>query len=206
MSGRSAKAARRPGGPNEEATTPAPVWGRDDLTATLSTARVRRLLAHARSHPWHGNELLTCPEHRADTTAITEPGRPVRLLLTLDFNYHGSGWFANSHYERCMHLSVSLPLPDRPKLYLPRPEIGLHHAQVGIDLEAPEDAEVRAWGRVFFREHAPMSWLEPAVGPLDPYRSPGGRAPAALHRSAGSAVHPTRGGLLAPAVRRWQQP
>ena len=69
-------------------------------------------------------------------------------------------------------LSVSFPRPDRTRLY----KAGIGNSPtptIGIDLEAPEDAEVRAWGRVFFRSNAPMSWLEPAVGPLDPYRSPG---------------------------------
>lgn len=173
MSGRTAKAARQAAGPRPDESQPAEVWGRDDLTCPLTRYQVRRLVEHAHAHPWRGNEPLTCPGHVADTTAITEPGRPVRLLLSLDYGYHQSGWFANSDYERCLHLSVSFPRPDRPKLWLPRPEIGHHIPIVGQDLEAPEDAEVRAWGRVVFREHAPMSWLEPPVGPGDPYRSPG---------------------------------
>jgi hypothetical protein len=181
MSGRTARAARRTD-PAETAraarraaaSRPADVWGRDDLTCPLTAGAVAQLLHHAHAHPWRGDRTLTCPGHRADTTAITEPGRPVRLLLSLDHGYHQSGWFANSDYERCLHLSVSFPRPDRPKLWLPRPGVdGLDVPVAGQDLEAPADAEVRAWGRVFFHEHALMSWLEPAVGPLDPYRTPG---------------------------------
>ena len=150
----------------------APVWGRDDLTCPLPARMVRRVLRHAYDHPWRSDEALTCPGHRVDTTAITEPGRPVRLLLSLDFNYHGSEWFANSDYEQCLHLSISYPRPDRPRLYLPG-TANLTAPVLGQDVEAPEDVEVRAWGRVFFRGRARFAWLEPAVGPLDPYRAPG---------------------------------
>lgn len=151
---------------------PAVVWGRDDLTCPLSGRAVRRMLRHAYDHPWRGDEALTCPDHYANTTAITEPGRPTRLLLSLDYAYHQSGWFANSDYERCLHLSVSFPRPDRPRLY--RAGIGNSPVPtIGCDVEAPEDEEVKAWGRVFFRDRVTMAWLEPAVGPLDPHRAPG---------------------------------
>lgn len=152
---------------------PAPVWGRDDLTAPITVQDRNRLLGHAHAHLWRGDRALTCPLHRLDTTSITEPGRPVRLLISVDIGYHQSGWFANSDWEKCLHISLSHPRPDRPRLYLPGRET-LHTIPVlGHDLETPEDREIRAWGRVFFRAHAPMSWLEPAVGPGDPYRSPG---------------------------------
>lgn len=152
--------------------TPAPVWGRDDLTCPLTDRAVRQLLRHAYDHPWPGNTPLTCPGHRADTTAILDPGRPTRLLLSLDTHYHRSGWFANSDYEQCLHLSISHPRPDRLKVY-PAGLGNLDAPRVGGDIEAPTDDEVRAWGRVFFRHRAPMTWLEPPVGPLDPYRAPG---------------------------------
>jgi hypothetical protein len=151
---------------------PALVWGRDDLTCPMPDRVARRMLRHAYEHPWPGNVPLTCPGHFADTTAITEPGRPTRLLLSLDREYHQSGWFANSDYEQCLHLSVSFPRPERTRLY--RAGVGNSPVPVlGIDLDAPEDTEVKAWGRVFFRDKVTMAWLEPAVGPLDPHRSPG---------------------------------
>jgi hypothetical protein len=156
----------------ERKPKPAPVWGSDSLTCPITTRDRARLLGHAYAHPWRGDRALTCPLHRLDTTAITEPGRPVRLLISVDVGYHQSGWFANSDYEKCLHLSVSYPRPDRPRLYLPG-TANLAAPVLGQDVEAPEDREVRAWGRVFFREHAPLSWLEPAVGLLDPHRFPG---------------------------------
>jgi hypothetical protein len=149
----------------------APVWGRDDLTCPLTAQRVRQLHQHALNHPWPGDEPLTCPAHRVGTTAITEPGRPTRLIYSLDVGYHASGWFANSDYEKCLHLSLSHPRREIPKLYVNPASIapGRH---VGVDLETPTDDEARAWGRVLFGRHASLSWFEPAATTLDPYRMP----------------------------------
>lgn len=149
---------------------PAPVWGRDDLTCPLPDRLVRARLRHAFDHPWRGDTPLTCPAHRLATTAITEPGRAVRLLLSVDIGYHQSGWFANSDYEQCLHLSVSHPRPDRLKVH----PAGMGNAPVpSIGVEAPTDDEVRSWGRVFFRDRVSMTWLEPPADVFDPYRSPG---------------------------------
>jgi hypothetical protein len=150
-----------------------PVPGRDNLTCPLPGWLVSATLRHAKAHPWPGNVPLDCPHHKIDTTAITEPGRKVRLLLSLDFGYHNSGWFANSDYESCLHLSVSYPRPDRSRLYCARPDLGVPHDRIGMDLETPSDDEVRAWGLVFFGpEHAPKAWFEPAASVFDPYRMP----------------------------------
>ena len=150
-----------------------PVPGRDDLTCPLPASLIQMTLRHARAHPWRGNEPLTCPMHRLDTTTITEPGRLARVLVSQDFGYHDSGWFANSDYESCLHISVSYPRPEVPKACLARPELGQHRDYVGMDLETPGDDEVRAWGLVFFgTEHAPKSWFEPAASVFDPYRMP----------------------------------
>lgn len=152
--------------------TPAPVWGRDDLTCPVPGQRIQRLIRHAHEHPWQGNQALDCGQHVLNTTAITEPGKPTRVLFSLDYGYHQSGWFANSDYERCLHLSVSHPRPDRLRLY-PAGLGNIPSPHVGIDLEAPTEEETRAWGRVLFGEHHTMARYEPPVGPMDPYRSPG---------------------------------
>lgn len=180
VSGRTARAARRATGSGRDAraaaaraSQPAPAWGRDDLTCPITVRDRNRLLDHAHAHPWPGDTPLDCPLHRLETTSINEPGRPVRLLISVDVNYHGSGWFANSDWEKCLHISISHPRTDRPRLYLPGPETVHTVPILGHDVEAPEGIEIRNWGRVFFRGHAPKSWLEPAVGPLDPHRAPG---------------------------------
>jgi hypothetical protein len=130
------------------------------------------MLRDAHAHPWRGDTSVTDRRHIADTSAILEPGRPTRVMLTFDFDYHGSGWFANSDYDRCLHLSLSHPLPDRPAVIRPLPQDLGPGVAAGLDLETPSDDEARAWGLVFFRRYAQWAWFEPAVGPGDPYRSP----------------------------------
>lgn len=148
----------------------ADVWGREDLTCPLSRSAIARWLRFAMANPWPGNQAIADPRHTVDTTAITEPGRITRVMLSLDVGYHASGWFANSDYERCLHLSLSHPQIGRRRFY-PANEIAGAH--LGYDLDVPTDDEARAWGRVVFRRHAPMAWFEPAAPPGDPYRSPG---------------------------------
>jgi hypothetical protein len=147
------------------------VPGREDLRCPVPRHVIDATLAHARIHPWPGNAPLTCPRHFLDTTAITEPGRKTRVLLSRDVGYHNSGWFANSDYESCFHLSLSYPRPEIPKAYRARPELGIPAGYVGMDLETPTDDEVRAWGLVFYgTEDAPKAWFEPAASVFDPYR------------------------------------
>ncbi len=141
----------------------------DGLLVPMSKIRAWR--AFALKNPWQGNQLLTDRRYVIDTTAITEPGRDTRVLLSLDVGYHSSGWWKNSDYEQCLHLSVSHPLVDRPKLYLAKADIGSPE-HVGMDLETPTDDEVRSWGDVVFGQWNRWTWLEPAASPLDPYRSP----------------------------------
>lgn len=141
-----------------------PVPGRDDLTCPLSRAVIKAVKRHAREHPWPGNRPLDCPAHFLATTAITEPGRPIRLLYSYDVGYHASGWFANADWEENLHLSFSHPRPDRRRVYGNR---------VGIGSETVSDDEVRAWGLVFWGpQHAPKAWFEPAASLFDPHRLP----------------------------------
>lgn len=144
---------------------PAIVYGRDDLTCPLNRGQVRRARRVALAYPWRGDQMLD-GRHAIDTTAITEPGRLTRIMVSFDVGYHQSGWFANSEWEQNLHLSVSHPRPDRLRWHA-------HVGRIGMEVETPSDAEARAWGRVFFGKAYPMSWFEPAVGPDDPYRMPG---------------------------------
>jgi hypothetical protein len=148
----------------------ADVWGREDLTCPLSRAAVARWLRFAMTNPWQGDQPIADRRHTVDTTAILEPGRITRVMLSLDVGAHASGWFANSDYERCLHLSLSHPRIGRRRVYPANEVAGTH---LGYDLDAPSDDEARAWGRVVFRRNAPMAWFEPAAGVADAYRSPG---------------------------------
>ena len=147
---------------------PSAVWGRDDLSCPLSISRVKRLIEHAYVHPWRGDTPLSCPEHIVDTTAITERGRPTRVILSLDTGYHASGWFPNSQMDRCLHLSLSHPRRDR---------LSMRNGQMVMGSETPTDAEASAWGRVFFTKHAQLSLFEPAATPFDIH----GRLPNIVH-------------------------
>lgn len=149
---------------------PSKIWGQDKLMCPLPANRIARMQRHARAHPWRGDTPLTCPDHMADTTAILERDRPVRLLYSLDHGYHRSGWFANSQFERCLHLSVSHPRHDRLRFY---PAVDGVPGRVGVDRETPSDDEARLWGYAFFGQHAPKALFEPAASIFDPYRTSG---------------------------------
>lgn len=118
---------------------------------------LRGLRKRALRSPWTGQQLVS-RQHVWDTDALTEPGRPTRVMLTWDKGHHSSGWWRNSDYEFCFHLSVSHPTQ-----------------LMGADLrpEAPSDAEVRAWARAAFGEHVTKTWTEPPASALDPYRMSG---------------------------------
>ena len=148
---------------------PSKIWGQDKLTCPLPTSKISQMQAHARSHPSRGDTTLTCPAHFADTTAILEPGRATWILYSLDYGYHRSGWFANSQFERCLHLSLSHPRPDRLRMFPSRDGLP---GRLGITAETPSDAEARLWGYVFFGRYAPLSLFEPAASVFDAYRSP----------------------------------
>lgn len=121
----------------------------------LAKARshLQRMLPFVMAHPWRGDSSLVDPRHVWDTSALTEPGRPTRVLFSLDFGYHGSGWFANSDFERCLHLSISH-----------KPET-IRDGEVAKPI-APSDEEVRAWGVAAFGEDRHKALVEPPASPL----------------------------------------
>lgn len=148
-----------------------PVWG-TNLRCPVPQSRLTKWIAHAYAHPWRGDGALQCPHHLIDTTAITEPGRPLRALLSLDYGYHRSGWFANSDYEQNLHISLSHPRPELPHLWTPgKPDLGFAGVPVS-QLETVSDDEARAWGRAVFGKHCTKAWFEAAASTFDPYRMP----------------------------------
>jgi hypothetical protein len=136
---------------------------------------IRTMVRRAFNNPWKGNQPLLDKRHVLDTTAILEPGRPTRILCTFDYNYHGSGWFKNSEFEQCLHVSVSHPHWDRSRVHVDKTGqlgAGAGARYAGYDLETPTEEECWEWGKAFFGEHAPKAWIEPAASVLDLYRSP----------------------------------
>lgn len=132
--------------------------------------KIARVIEHAFKHPWRGDTPLTCPLHNLHLPAITEPGRPTNVLCSFDQHYHGSGWFKNSDYEQCLHVSVSHRGEGYELRHVPA-ELG-GGTTYAEKLETPSDAELWAWAVAFFGAHAQMAWLEPPCSPLDPYRMP----------------------------------
>jgi hypothetical protein len=122
---------------------------------------IRRLLFLAFKHPFSGQEIVH-DRHHIVADSLTEPGRKTSILLTFDQGTHASGWWRNSEYDRCLHLSLTHP-PDRRLIADPNnlPAI-----------QSPSDKEVAAWAAAVFGPHTDKLWIEPAASALDPYRRP----------------------------------
>jgi hypothetical protein len=140
-----------------------------DLACPLDTQHVFRVVRHAFAHPWPGNEPLDCRAHFIHTFAIHDPDALLNIAFSLDTGYHASGWFPNSTMDRCLHLSLSHPHPER-KVMLP-------NGRIGIATEAPSYEEAALWARVFFpSDYAKATW-EPSASPLNI----DGRLPGVVH-------------------------
>lgn len=133
---------------------------------------LRKMRRAAMRNPWPGDRPVTNHRHIWDTEALTEPGRPTRVLFTLDVGYHASGWFANSDYDRCLHLSVSHPRPEKPRIWTPRDVDQFDGPIKGHDVDAPDWTEVAAWARAAFPDDYRKVWIEPPASALDRYRAP----------------------------------
>jgi hypothetical protein len=115
---------------------------------------VLRLQRAAYARPWDGRSRLGS-EHRARVQCITEPALAVSVLLTFDHGPHAvAGWWRNSQYDRCWHLSL----------------VGfVRGARTPTPVELPRE-EVAAWGLAFYGEDAAKAWNEPPAGEGDAYR------------------------------------
>lgn len=123
----------------------------DPIPGRPSRQVLRQWVRLARANPWTGRELPG-PRHQLMVSAIREPGRWTRLLLTFDVGYHACGWWKNEQYDRCWHLSISHPTE--------------------LAVETPDEREVFAWCRLLWKDDAPKCWIEGAASTLDPYRLP----------------------------------
>jgi hypothetical protein len=119
---------------------------KDTLEAAAHAAAAKRLAvlrSQARRRPWNGRGIPARPERMF---GLTEPGRPTSVMLSFDQGTHASGWWRNSTYDSCFHLSIA------------------HLGDDGRTLESPSDTEVRAWARAAFPQHYAWTWTE---RPLD---------------------------------------
>lgn len=110
-----------------------------EATAERTRKRLAVLRSRAFRRPWDGHGIPARPELMS---ALLEPGRRTSVMLSFDRGTHASGWWRNSEYDSCYHLSLT------------------HLADDGRSLEAPSDAEVRAWARAAFPLHYSWTWTE----------------------------------------------
>ncbi|WP_449408035.1 hypothetical protein [Microbacterium maritypicum] len=123
------------------------------LAATLIgkyRTQIITLQACARLDPWFGQGHLS-QAHRLLVRSEVDQDVTMSILYTLDRGAHASGWWRNSEYETCFHLSI----------------VGLHRNEY---CEISE-VERRAWAVALFGEHASKCWNEPPAYKGDPYRS-----------------------------------
>jgi hypothetical protein len=89
---------------------------------------------------------------------LTDPSVTISVLASHDQGTHASGWWRNSDYDRCWHLSLC----------------ALHPAHGYVDLP---DSDLKSWARGVFGQHVAISWTEPPASKLDIYRD----APASAY-------------------------
>ena len=86
-----------------------------------------------------------------------DPALIVSIIASHDEGTHVSGWWRNSDYDRCWHLSLCAMDGAR---YVDLPE-----------------ADRRAWGFAVFGKHLRIAWIEPPASKLDIHRD----APASAY-------------------------
>lgn len=90
---------------------------------------------------------------------ILDPTAPLTVAVVFDYGHHVSGWFRNSDYDRCLHLSRSAPEPGPPVSLL-----RVYSAQYGHPVSAGfmpiPQREVELWTRLCFGEHVRWVWHE----------------------------------------------
>lgn len=113
----------------------------------------REMRFNAFANKWDGRgetliPLLSLCQRKI--TGITCPDALITVLLTYDYGYHACGWWKNSLYDECLHLSLSV--------------CGHRHGKRFKMLTEPEkvsQAELTAWCVAMFSPLSPdaMKWL-----------------------------------------------
>jgi len=130
-------------------------------TSTARQRRHRRVIAQR--WPWDGKRPIS-QDARLVVSSITgvEELR-ISTLLTFDVGAHSSGWWRNSDYERCWHLSL-----------VGIAQLGVHGGHEYVDV--PLD-DITAWASIEYGRARSLAWTEPPAGDFDVYRN----APASRH-------------------------
>lgn len=121
------------------------------------------LKARAVHDPWDGRSAITS-RHRMYFKHPSEEDRVFSVILTYDSGSHNCGWWANSDYDTCYHLSF----------------VAMYVSPLNVQnvrFETPTDSEVEALGNVAFGKDISRCWREPPASAFDAYRS----APQSRH-------------------------
>lgn len=135
----------------------------DDVQAAARTlafrhaARIALLRRLAPTVPFDGrsatlpSQRLVVPQYEERDTHRLAAEVQISLIYSFDHGPHASGWWRNSDYDRCFHLSFAAL---NGSAYVDMPEI-----------------DRRAWPRAFFGDNVAMAWWEPPAAEGDPYRN-----------------------------------
>lgn len=92
------------------------------------------------------------------THQILDQSAPLTLGLVLDHGHHASGWFRNSDYDRCLHLSLSCPdLEWRGSVAISADRPG---RPVGGGFLPIPTQEIRLWAGLCFGQDQRWLWRE----------------------------------------------
>jgi len=123
-----------------------------DLARTLDFrhgSNVATIRLRAAATPWDGRGAVPQGQ-RLVVKSLSEPEVRISMLYSVDKGAHDSGWWANSEYNACRHLSI----------------VGISDAQH----VAVPPIELKAWARVWFGDDVRKAWNEPPAAQGDPYR------------------------------------
>lgn len=129
----------------------------DEAVAALHAEHDRRLRTVrtlARRWPWKGQGAVPATQRIRSPSldpAAAEAGVVLSAILTFDVGPHASGWWRNSDFERCWHLSLCALTTRGP-----------------VDMPA---IDRRAWPRFLFGQLLADTWIEPPASSFDPYRN-----------------------------------
>lgn len=124
----------------------------DEVAATLDFRHgtdVALVRLSAVAQPWNGRGV-TPASQRLVVPSVTDRDLRISMIYTYDTGTHESGWWKNSEYNACKHLSM----------------VGM--ADGGYAKVPPID--LAAWARVWFGEDFRKAWNEPPADHFDEYR------------------------------------
>lgn len=102
---------------------------------------IQKMRFTALTRPWDGRSQ-TIARHIAYFKELTDSEAMTCIILTFDIGHHGCGWWKNSQYDRCLHLSISM-------------------SNDGINSVEATQEEIKAWIELVFKDVHPdaLKWL-----------------------------------------------